>query len=499
MPNKQEKLAAILREQNRLIDDAVAELRADLDRMLAHAIPRVQTWLAARLKAPDGQVEPSKRTRETLRRLALQIKGELKRAGLDQRLEQWSATFARQMPLFNEVLDLMGLPAMDWTRQDIAFLANSKLSAEEQVRGVMEAAANAVRDQALFSLGGLPLSRLYETIQKRMAQAPAVAANIADTAATIFLRSVHERGYARIEETQSEPLRFRFVGPHDKLERPFCDAVHQGKAIDRHQGKRRLFAPASTADDGSYTRAEIGRMDNGQLPNVMLSGGGYRCRHQWVVAALVPAAHVDRAPERRDAPLLIDGTPERLATLYREAWRNTPESLRGVFGRLPAVGLAQSSIENGYRRSTNTILVAKEPTRDFWAHETFHHVDYSLAAEPFLTVSADRRTAIGQALADESRRLSSDLAAQKALAAMIRHELPKDLYAADFFSALTMGRIVGGHKPLYYMADPDRRFREAFANLGALYSRSDRTAWGVLMRESGEVAKAFERWLRSVE
>ena len=34
----------------------------------------------------------------------------------------------------------------------------------------------------------------------------------------------------------------------------------------------------------AYTRAQINQTHNGQIPNVFISAGGWRCRHQWVIA-----------------------------------------------------------------------------------------------------------------------------------------------------------------------------------------------------------------------
>jgi hypothetical protein len=53
--------------------------------------------------------------------------------------------------------------------------------------------------------------------------------------------------------------RYAYLGPVDTKVRPFC-RQHVGKV---------------------YTRAEIDALDNGQLNNVFLTGGGYNCRHVW--------------------------------------------------------------------------------------------------------------------------------------------------------------------------------------------------------------------------
>jgi hypothetical protein len=71
-----------------------------------------------------------------------------------------------------------------------------------------------------------------------------------DTTVSIFGRQV--------EAMKSGPDDvFAYIGPVDARLRPFC-RQHVGKV---------------------YTRAEIDALDNKQLPNVFLTGGGYNCRH----------------------------------------------------------------------------------------------------------------------------------------------------------------------------------------------------------------------------
>jgi len=86
---------------------------------------------------------------------------------------------------------------------------------------------------------------------------------IADTGMSTFYRTATDRAFQRIQAEQEAPLRYRYSGPVDKLERPFC----------RHL----------TDTDRAYTREQIDRMDNGQLPNVFITGGGWNCRHQWIL------------------------------------------------------------------------------------------------------------------------------------------------------------------------------------------------------------------------
>ena len=90
--------------------------------------------------------------------------------------------------------------------------------------------------------------------------------------------SVYGRQVEAIKSTGKPDELFAYMGPTDSKVRPFC-LKHLGKV---------------------YTRAELEAMDNGQLPNPFLTGGGYNCRHQ-------PVA-ISRFSELRD----LHGTGERI-------------------------------------------------------------------------------------------------------------------------------------------------------------------------------------------
>jgi hypothetical protein len=82
---------------------------------------------------------------------------------------------------------------------------------------------------------------------------------------------------------------YAYVGPVDGIIRPFC-LEHVGKV---------------------YTKAEIDRLDNGQLPNPFLTGGGYNCRHLW--------APISRFSESVD----LHGTDGRLPEVEMELAQRT--------------------------------------------------------------------------------------------------------------------------------------------------------------------------------
>ena len=105
-------------------------------------------------------------------------------------------------------------------------------------------------------------------------------ATLYDTSVSIFGRQVEALQAGDAPETT-----FAYMGPVDSVTRPFCL---------RHVGK-------------VYTREDIDELDNGQLDNVFLTGGGYNCRHVW--------QEVSQLSELQD---LGDGRIPEIATQLRD-------------------------------------------------------------------------------------------------------------------------------------------------------------------------------------
>ena len=102
------------------------------------------------------------------------------------------------------------------------------------------------------TLGLRPVDRLVRDVAKTLERSERQARTLVDTAVSVFSRQMEAA-----QSTGKPDELFVYVGPVDTRMREFCaDLV----------GKVR-------------TRADIDKMDNGQLPNVMLTGGGHNCRH----------------------------------------------------------------------------------------------------------------------------------------------------------------------------------------------------------------------------
>src|SRR5688572_8444767 len=116
--------------------------------------------------------------------------------------------------------------------------------------------------------------RVPQQLAEILEHAEARVQTLYDTAVSIYGRQVEA------EAAGDDPgTTFAYMGPVDAKTRDFCL---------RHVGK-------------VYTREQIDALDNGQLSNVFLTGGGYSCRHSWIEVAKSSDLHeTGEAREIRD-------------------------------------------------------------------------------------------------------------------------------------------------------------------------------------------------------
>ena len=148
---------------------------------------------------------------------------------------------------------------------------------------IAENVARAIQRAALDGTLGLrPVDRLILDVARVLDLSQRQARTIYDTAVSVFARQVEQ-----VTSTGEADELFVYLGPVDDVVRPFCR---------QWVGKVR-------------ERAVIETLDNGQLPDVMRTGGGYNCRHVW-----------KRVSRLDDELIAIAGTDERapgIATLLR--------------------------------------------------------------------------------------------------------------------------------------------------------------------------------------
>ncbi|MFB3777142.1 MAG: hypothetical protein ACE141_06000 [Bryobacteraceae bacterium] len=247
-------------------------LRQILAEVQARIVGRLQRDLAI---DEEGKIASTPANIRALGRLDALFRAEMQRLGYDRLVDAFVAQFPREIPFFQESLEAIGrelktpLPRIRWTARDLQAFGAQQISTGTLLDDVIAKAGEAAKRQALFSVGGLDFTTLTLELTEQFNRSISECSGLAATSMSTFYRMVADRGYGKIQEDLPEAvLQFRYEGPHDRVTRPFCERLLKS--------------------DRTYTREEIDRMDNGQIPNVFVTCGGFNCRHQWVLAGLKP-------------------------------------------------------------------------------------------------------------------------------------------------------------------------------------------------------------------
>jgi len=183
------------------------------------------------------------------------------------------------MDLANEVMHSSSIAAKaaELTATDERALRVIQDQRASELLGIANDAATVISNVILNGVvGAQPKDDLIDSLSEALGNSFEQAHTVYDTAVTIWARQVDQ-----IKATGAPDELFIYMGPVDQKVRPFC-REYVGKVL---------------------TREDIDQLDNEQLPNVLLTGGGYNCRHQWKrvtkfddeLRALAESG--DRAPE----------------------------------------------------------------------------------------------------------------------------------------------------------------------------------------------------------
>lgn len=252
------------------IDSLVSAFQDNLQGIVSRAQARTLAELRKTLTFDGDQIRRTAANTRAVRKAADIFTRQMDAAGYQRLVDAYVGQFSGLLPLFQDTLRAITEtwnqppPPVEFTATDLRLFAEQQVSTKLGLADVVETIASQATGRALFSVAGLSFSDLVVTLANQFSKTIPQAVSLASTALPTFYRTVADRGYQIIEQDlPSEQVRYTYEGPLDKLTRPFCRRLLQRKK--------------------AYTREEIGRMDNGQLPNVMLTCGGWLCRHQWVL------------------------------------------------------------------------------------------------------------------------------------------------------------------------------------------------------------------------
>ena len=184
---------------------------------------------------------------------ANQLQADIRQAVLDAGWEDLKTK------AFSRVLDQLTTDILSGSERSASVarrLEALRILAEESVWGQRTVLGDALwRAVARGVFTGRPVPALLDDISEVVDRTRPQIETLYDTSVSIYGRQV--------EALTADPgpdVRFRYLGPDDDVVRPFCR---------ERVGK-------------TYPRGEIDQMDNGQIPDVFLTGGGYNCRHSWI-------------------------------------------------------------------------------------------------------------------------------------------------------------------------------------------------------------------------
>jgi hypothetical protein len=263
-------ISEVLVLHNKYQDSMVATFETHLRQIVLRAQGKVLVQLQKKLTITDGVIDATPANMRSLRFLGPAFMDAMRAEGYEQLVDAFVGEFKGMLPFLNDTFHLLGedigakWQSRGFKAKELNLLASSQLNATVSIDAAVESVAGTAMTRGLFGVAGLQFGTLAKVLTERFETSISKARSIADTSQAVWYATATDTAFQAIEESlPSQEIRYRYWGPQDKLERKFCQRLTDAKK--------------------AYTRDEIGRMNNGQIPNVMISRGGFNCRHQWIL------------------------------------------------------------------------------------------------------------------------------------------------------------------------------------------------------------------------
>ena len=264
-------LEAVYKRHGEWLDTIALRFEDELRPIVAEAAKRMGAWLRANLVIQHGVIATTSANLHILQTLDDRFMAFLDEAGYADLLARFTDQFGEQLPFLQETIDILAqesgheIPAVSFTADQLEVMTALKLTTRASIRTAMEAAAGAAMQRVMFSIVGQTFDDLVQQFSEEFGGSLARNRQRAETAASVWYRSVQDTQYQKIETETHLDVRYVYAGPSDEKNRPFC--------------RKMLKQTAAKA----LTREEIDKLDNGQIANVFVTCGGYGCRHQWLI------------------------------------------------------------------------------------------------------------------------------------------------------------------------------------------------------------------------
>lgn len=265
-------LTDIFARQSKYQDSLVAAFEDELRDVVLKAQGATIAKLQTSLKLDeDGAILDTAANQKALNKLGAIFSAELKKAGYNNLVHAFVAEFDGTLPYLDKIINALGKQVqkkwkLDFSKTDLNVLSGQQQNIAAALTDTVSQAATTAMTRSLFSLGGLRFEGIVKLLSDQIGKSISQARTVAETGVSVFYATATDRAFQQIEKdvaSQVETPKYVYAGPDDKLTRPFCEALLKKAA--------------------AYTREQIQKMDNHQLPNPMITRGGWNCRHVWLL------------------------------------------------------------------------------------------------------------------------------------------------------------------------------------------------------------------------
>lgn len=266
MPTRAERLQAAAEREARLIDTITKRFAEELGSVLRLMNRHVRT-LIQRFDAEDRRLVSTAANLGRAIRLRADLTELLRASGFHAVVK--AAVDAPLDRLAETVMQgsRTAAQAAALTPFDINALAAFKELRLAELLALGEDATRVLWRTTLDGVLGLrPIADLVADLEDALDVTEREARTLYDTAISTYSRQVEH-----LHSTGDPDELFLYAGPLDKKTREFC-VERVGKV---------------------FSRAEIEEMDNGQIGDVLTTGGGYNCRHTWKRVSLLDEELLD--------------------------------------------------------------------------------------------------------------------------------------------------------------------------------------------------------------
>jgi hypothetical protein len=273
-------IRSIFDKHGRYQDAMVGAFESHLREMVRRAQARIIGKLQAKLSFTDGKLDNTPGNMRVIRTIDAMFMKEMQDLGYPRLIRAFVGEFSGTLPFLEEVIQHLGAQVgQEWSinlsRTDDAALVGFQTSIADGLQNAVSNVAMAAMTRGMFGVGGLEFGDLVAILSEKLETSISAARTIADTGMSTFYRTASAAAFEKIQQGQDEPIQYKYSGPNDKLTRPFCAHLLNVDKV--------------------YSREQISGMNNGQLPNVFMTGGGWNCRHQWILDTGAIEARMEKA------------------------------------------------------------------------------------------------------------------------------------------------------------------------------------------------------------